>query len=208
MEGQKKCMQDYGIDGVVIKVNERMLYGIILGTQQNLHARGIAYKFPAEEVATKLLSITCQVGRTGAVTPVAHLEPVLIAGSVVKRATLHNEDEIKRLDVRIGDTVSLRKAGDVIPEIFDVHKELRPKNAKAFVMPSRCPECKSKLERQKVGKADSAAWYCINPKCPAKHLEGLIHFVSKKGMNIEGLGEKIVEEFRELGLIHDHSFHF
>jgi DNA ligase (NAD+) len=123
----------------------------------------------------------------------------------VKRATLHNEDEIKRLDVRIGDTVSLRKAGDVIPEIFDVHKELRPKNAKAFVMPTRCPECNTPLKRQKVGKADSAAWYCVNPECPAKHLEGLIHFVSKRGFNIEGLGEKIVEEFRELGLIADQA---
>jgi DNA ligase (NAD+) len=130
---------------------------------------------------------------------------VLLAGSVVKRATLHNEEEINRLDVRIGDTVSLRKAGDVIPEIFGVFKDLRPKGAKKFYMPDSCPECEAKLIREKAGKATSAAWYCPNPACPAKHLEGLIHFVSKKGMNIEGLGERIVEEFRELGLITDQA---
>lgn len=199
---EKKNNEDYGIDGLVVKVNERKLWNE-LGYTAKSPRGGIAYKFPAEEVATKLVDITCQVGRTGAVTPVAHLEPILIAGSVVKRATLHNEDEIKRLDVRIGDTVSLRKAGDVIPEIFDVHTELRPKNAKAFSMPTTCPECGSVLRRETVGKDISAAWYCKNGACPAKHLEGLIHFVSKKGLNIEGLGEKIVEEFRELGLITD-----
>jgi DNA ligase (NAD+) len=199
---EKRNMQDYGIDGVVIKVNERALWDN-LGYTAKAPRGGIAYKFPAEEVATKLVSISCQVGRTGAITPIANLNPVLVAGSTVKRATLHNEEEIHRLDVRIGDTVALRKAGDVIPEIFDVFKDLRPKDAKKFVMPTHCPECDSKLVREKVGKADSAAWYCANPDCPAKHLEGLIHFVSKKGMNIEGLGEKIVEEFRELGLITD-----
>lgn len=199
---EKRNAQDYGIDGLVIKVNERKLWDE-LGYTAKAPRGGIAYKFPAEEVVTKLLGITCQVGRTGAVTPVAELEPVLLAGSVVKRATLHNEDEIRRLDVRVGDTVSLRKAGDVIPEIFDVFKDLRPKGAKEFQMPESCPECGSILVREKIGKADSAALYCKNPECPAKHLEGLIHFVSKKGMNIEGLGEKIVEEFRELGLIID-----
>ena len=201
---EKRNAQDYGIDGLVVKVNERKLWDA-LGYTAKAPRGGIAYKFPAEEVATKLLSITCQVGRTGAVTPVAELEPVLLAGSVVKRATLHNEDEIRRLDVRVGDTVSLRKAGDVIPEIFDVLKDLRPRGAKEFVMPTKCPECGFELAKEKVGKAASAAWYCENPECPAKHLEGLIHFVSKKGMNIEGLGEKIVEEFRELGLITDQA---
>jgi DNA ligase (NAD+) len=201
---EKRNLEDYGIDGLVIKVNERHLWNE-LGYTAKAPRGGIAYKFPAEEVATKLLSITCQVGRTGAVTPIANLEPVLVAGSVVKRATLHNEDEIKRLDVRVGDTVQLRKAGDVIPEIFDVLKDMRPKNAKHFAMPTLCPECNSKLVREKVGKQESAAWYCTNPDCPAKHLEGLIHFVSKKGMNMEGLGEKIVEEFRELGLITDQA---
>lgn len=196
----KRINQDYGIDGLVIKINERRLWDALGYTAKSPRA-GVAYKFPAEEAATKLISITCQVGRTGAITPVAELSPVLLAGSLVKRATLHNEEEIARLDVRIGDTVALRKAGDVIPEIFDVFKELRPKNAKLFSMPTVCPECKSDLVKEIVGKEISAAWYCKNIECPAKHLEGLIHFVSKKGMNIDGMGDRIVEEFRELGLI-------
>lgn len=201
---EKRNKQDYGIDGIVIKVNERRLWDELGHTAKSPRG-GIAYKFPAEEAATKLLAITCQVGRTGAVTPVAELAPVLLAGSVVKRATLHNEEEINRLGVRIGDTVSLRKAGDVIPEIFDVHKELRPKNAKKFLMPTTCPECGSPLLKETSGKEVSAAWYCKNGLCPAKHLEGLIHFVSKRGMNIEGLGDRIIEEFRELGLISDQA---
>jgi DNA ligase (NAD+) len=141
------------------------------------------------------------------VTPVAELAPVLLAGSTVKRATLHNQEEIDRLDVRIGDTVSLRKAGDVIPEIFDVLRDLRPKNTKKFVMPELCPECQSTLSREDVGPSNttSAVLYCKNKNCPAKHLEGLIHFVSKKGMNIDGMGDKIVETFRELGLIHTYD---
>lgn len=196
--------QDYGIDGLVIKINERELWNT-LGYTAKSPRGGIAYKFPAEEAATKLLSITVQVGRTGAVTPVAELAPVLLAGSTVKRATLHNEDEINRLNVRIGDTVALRKAGDVIPEIFDVFKELRPKGSRAFVMPTTCPECGTPLVKEIVGKESSAAWYCKNEECPAKHLEGLIHFVSKKGMNIDGLGEKIIAQFREIGLISDYA---
>ncbi len=196
--------QDYGIDGLVIKINERELWDA-LGYTAKSPRGGIAYKFPAEEVATKLLSIAVQVGRTGAVTPVAELAPVLLAGSTVKRATLHNEEEIKRLDVRVGDTVALRKAGDVIPEIFDVLKELRPKSSRAFVMPAVCPECGSLLVKEVVGKESSAAWYCKNADCPAKHLEGLIHFISKKGMNIDGLGEKIIAQFREIGLVSDYA---
>jgi DNA ligase (NAD+) len=198
----KKDKQDYGIDGLVIKINDRILWDA-LGYTAKSPRGGIAYKFPAEEVATQLLAITCQVGRTGAVTPVAELKPVLLAGSTVARATLHNEEEIKRLDVRIGDTVSLRKAGDVIPEIFDVFKELRPKTAKPFIMPVHCPECGSALLKELLGKTESAAWYCKNDECPAKHLEGLTHFVSKKGMNIDGLGEKIIETLHDVGLITD-----
>ncbi|MFA5131705.1 MAG: NAD-dependent DNA ligase LigA [Candidatus Paceibacterota bacterium] len=199
---EKRHTQDYGIDGLVIKVNERTLWDELGYTAKSPRA-GIAYKFPAEEVATKLLSITVQVGRTGAVTPVAELVPVLIAGSTVSRATLHNQDEIERLGVRVGDTVSLRKAGDVIPEIFDVFTELRPKDAKKFVMPTTCPSCDSTLSRIQIGKELSAALYCLNKACPAQHLEGLIHFVSKKGMNIDGLGEKILETFHDIGLITD-----
>jgi DNA ligase (NAD+) len=202
----KRVDENYGIDGMVIKINERFLWDT-LGYTAKSPRGGIAYKFPAEVSATVLRDIICQVGRTGAVTPVAELEPVLLAGSTVKRATLHNQEEIDRLDVRIGDTVSLRKAGDVIPEIFDVLKDLRPKNTKKFVMPVTCPECQSVLSREAVGPSDStsAALYCKNKNCPAKHLEGLIHFVSKKGMNIDGMGDKIVETFRELGLIHDYD---
>lgn len=198
----KRDKQDYGIDGVVVKINERKLWDALGYTAKSPRA-GIAYKFPAEEASTVLLAITCQVGRTGAVTPVAELAPVLLAGSTVRRATLHNEEEIERLGVRIGDTVSLRKAGDVIPEIFDVFVELRPKNAKKFSMPTVCPECGSALSKESLGKTESAALYCKNDECPAKHLEGLSHFVSKKGMNIDGLGEKIVETLHDIGLITD-----
>ncbi len=210
---EKRNREDYGIDGIVIKINERKLWDELGYTAKSPRA-GIAYKFPAQEVSTKLLSITCQVGRTGAITPVAELEPILLAGSTVSRATLHNEDEIKRLDVRIGDTVALRKAGDVIPEIFDVFKDLRPKNAKPYRMPENCPACGSKLVKEtsspslslKTTEArTSVAWYCRNKSCPTQHLEGLIHFVSKKGMNIEGLGEKILETFHSIGLITDAS---
>ncbi len=200
----KRKIEDYGIDGLVVKINERDIWDV-LGYTAKSPRGGIAYKFPAEEVATKLLSITMQVGRTGVVTPVAELEPVLLAGSVVSRATLHNADEIKRLDVRVLDTVQLRKAGDVIPEIFGVFKELRAKNAKEFIMPTHCPECNSILEKENVGKTESVGLYCKNKNCPAKHLEGLIHFVSKKGMNIEEFGQKTVEIFHDIGIISDVS---
>lgn len=198
----KKNKQEYGVDGLVIKINERGIWDT-LGYTAKSPRGGIAYKFQAEVVTTQLLAITCQVGRTGAVTPVAELAPVLLAGSIVARATLHNEEEIKRLDVRILDTVSVRKAGDVIPEIFDVHKELRSKNSKKYIMPTKCPECGSLLIKESLGKVESAAWYCKNSECPAKHLEELSHFVSKKGMNIEGLGEKIIETLHDSGLITD-----
>lgn len=198
----KREGENYGIDGLVVKINERNIWDT-LGYTAKSPRGGIAYKFPAEEVATVLQSITLQVGRTGAVTPVAELTPVLIAGSTVSRATLHNANEIERLDVRVGDTVKLRKAGDVIPEIFGVFKELRPKNAKQFIMATTCPECGSELSKETVGKETSVALYCKNKNCPAKHLEGLIHFVSKKGMNIEELGAKSIETFHDIGLVHD-----
>lgn len=201
---KKRAGEDYGIDGLVIKIDERDLWDELGYTAKSPRA-GIAYKFPAEEVATKLNAITLQVGRTGAITPVAELVPVLVAGSVVSRATLHNADEITRLDIRIGDTVAVRKAGDVIPEIFNVFTELRPKGALPFVMPVVCPECGSILLKENVGKETSVALYCKNKDCPAKHLECLIHFVSKKGMNIEELGQKSVETFHDIGLITDFS---
>lgn len=199
---ENKNNKDYGIDGLVIKINERGIWDN-LGYTAKSPRGGVAYKFPAEEVATKLNNIKVQVGRTGAITPVAELEQVLLAGSKVSRATLHNFDEIKRLDVRIGDTVLLRKAGDVIPEIFDVLKELRPGNSKSFSMPSNCPSCGKAISKISIGKEKSVALYCTNKNCPAQHLESLIHFVSKKGANIDGLGEKIIETFHDIGLITD-----
>lgn len=198
----KRKHEDYGIDGLVVKVNERDIWDV-LGYTAKSPRGGVAYKFPAEEATTILKSITLQVGRTGAVTPVAELVPVLVSGSTVSRASLHNSDEIERLDVRVGDTVQIRKAGDVIPEIFGVFKELRPKGAKIWQMPTKCPECGSTLVREKIGKDISAAWYCKNDACDAKHLENLTYFVSKKGMNIDGLGEKIIETFHDIGLITD-----
>ncbi len=198
----KRNNQDYGIDGIVIKVNERAVWDV-LGYTAKSPRGGIAYKFPAQEATTTLLGVTFQVGRTGAVTPVAELSPVLLAGSTVKRATLHNADEIRRLDVMVGDTVMLRKAGDVIPEIFDVVRELRPTDAREVVMPTECPACLSPLSRSVSGKEESVALYCKNNLCPKKHSEGLIHFVSKKGMNIEGLGDKLIEQFLEIDIISD-----
>lgn len=199
---EKRQNEAYGIDGLVVKVNEQALCER-LGYTAKAPRFGIAYKFPAEEVTTILRAITLQVGRTGAITPVAELDPVRVAGSLVKRATLHNREEIERLDVRIGDTVMLRKAGDVIPEIFDVVKSLRPKNAKKFVMPSTCPACDSVLQTEVSVTGDtSVALYCKNDACPAKHRENIIHFVSRKALNIDGLGEKILETFIDLGLIH------
>jgi DNA ligase (NAD+) len=200
----KKNTQDYGIDGLVIKVNERDIWDALGYTAKSPRA-GVAYKFPAEEASSVLEDIIVQVGRTGAITPVALLRPVLLAGSTVRRATLHNEEEIERLQVRIGDTVLLRKAGDVIPEIFDVVEDLRPKHAKRFSMPKHCPECHSLLLKEDTGKRKSVAWYCKNSSCPAKHLENLIHFVSKKAMNIDGLGQKIIETFHDIGLITDQA---
>jgi DNA ligase (NAD+) len=200
----KKNTQDYGIDGLVIKVNERDMWDA-LGYTAKSPRGGVAYKFPAEEASSVLEDIIVQVGRTGAITPVALLRPVLLAGSTVRRATLHNEEEIERLQVRIGDTVLLRKAGDVIPEIFDVVESIRPKDAKRFTMPKHCPECHSLLQKEDTGKRKSVAWYCKNFSCPAKHLENLIHFVSKKAMNIDGLGQKIIETFHDIGLITDQA---
>jgi len=202
---EKRHNERYGIDGLVVKVDQVALCER-LGYTAKAPRFGIAYKFPAEEVTTILRAITFQVGRTGAVTPVAELEPVRVAGSLVKRATLHNREEIERLDVRVGDTVSLRKAGDVIPEIFDIVKSLRPKSAKKFVMPSTCPACDSVLQTEVSVTGDtSVALYCKNDACPAKHRENIVHFVSRKALNIDGLGEKILETFIDLGLIHTYA---
>jgi DNA ligase (NAD+) len=199
---KKKDKEDFGIDGVVIKINSRKLQEE-LGYTGKSPRWGIAYKFPAERVTTIVEEIGVQVGRTGALTPVAHLRPVLVAGSMVSRATLHNEDEIKKLDLMIRDTVVIQKAGDVIPEIIEVLVGLRTGREKKFEMPLACPICGSSVKKEIIGgKAEkSAAVYCVNPKCFAVEKEKIIHFVSKKGFNIDGLGEKIVEQLLSEGVI-------
>ncbi|MEK7614238.1 MAG: NAD-dependent DNA ligase LigA [Patescibacteria group bacterium] len=205
----KKEREEYGIDGVVVKINERELCEA-LGYTAKAPRFGIAYKFKAEEVTTVVEDIVVQVGRTGALTPVAHLRPVLVAGSIVSRATLHNEDEIKRLDIKIGDTVILRKAGDVIPEVVLVLKDLRRGAEKPFKMPIKCPVCGSVVSKGTIGEKgnESAAFYCANKNCFAQELERLIHFVSRNGMDMDGLGEKIVEQLMQEGLVSDYADFF
>ena len=202
---KKKDQQDYEIDGIVIKVNSRKIQEV-LGYTGKSPRWGIAYKFPAQQVTTVVEKIDVQVGRTGALTPVAHLRPVRVAGSVVSRATLHNEDEINRLDVRIGDTVVIHKAGDVIPEVVSVVKNLRNGSERRFFMPAKCPICGGKVERKTIKKSknsddESAAHYCLNPKCFAVEMGQMIHFVSRKGFDIVGLGESIIERLMSEGII-------
>lgn len=198
---------DYEIDGIVIKINSKKIQDT-LGYTGKSPRWGVAYKFPAEKVVTIVTDIVVQIGRTGAVTPVAHLMPVRVAGSVVSRATLHNEDEIKKMDVRVGDTVVIQKAGDVIPEVVDVMKNLRSGKERKWRMPKKCPICGGKVSRKKISSNDkneklSAAHYCLNPNCFAIEIQRIIHFVSKKGFNIEGLGNKIVEQLVQEGIIRD-----
>lgn len=193
---EKRKTLDFMTDGSVIVVNQ-LAQEKKLGHIGKAERWMLAYKFPAEQVTTKLLDIEVQVGRTGALTPVAILEPVTVAGSVVSRATLHNQDEINRKDVRIGDTVILQKAGDVIPEIVQVLTKLRSGKEKKFIFPKNCPVCHSPVFQ----KSGEVAFYCTNKKCFAKNVEGLIHFVSKKGFNIEGLGNSIVRLLADKNLL-------
>ncbi|OHA18052.1 MAG: hypothetical protein A2836_03630 [Candidatus Taylorbacteria bacterium RIFCSPHIGHO2_01_FULL_45_63] len=198
-EWQKKARkEDYLIDGVVIKVNERRLQDS-LGYTGKAPRFGIAFKFPAEQVTTVIEDITLQIGRTGVLTPVAHLQPVLVAGSTVSRATLHNEDEIKRLDVRIGDTVILQKAGDVIPDIVKVLTELRTGKEKPYVWPARVPECGDGGRIERI--PGEAAWRCVNKNSYAQQKRRWYHFVSKKAFNVDGLGPKIIDVLLENNLI-------
>ena len=187
---------DYAIDGIVIKINNLEMQKH-LGYTSKYPRWAIAYKFPAEEVYTKLTDIIFTVGRTGRITPNAVLEPTLVMGSTIKRATLHNEDYVLMKDLKIGDTVSIRKAGDVIPEVVEPLKERRTGKEKDFIMISECPICKTKLEK-KEGQVD---YYCPNIHCPARKIESLIHYVSKNAMDIDGLGEEIVEDFFNMGFI-------
>ena len=186
----------YEIDGVVIKVNEFHAYDE-LGYTSKFPKWAIAYKFPAEEVSTTLEAITFQIGRTGVITPVAELKPVMISGSLVSRATLHNEDYCLDKDIRIGDLVIVRKAGEIIPEVVRVLFDQRAPQAVPFQMIHHCPKCNQPL-RRKEGEAD---YYCLNKQCDALVIEGLIHFASRDAYNIEGLGEKIVTDLYNDGFL-------
>jgi DNA ligase (NAD+) len=195
---EKRPHLPYEIDGMVIKVDS-LDQQIELGTTAKSPRWAIAFKFPAEEVVTKLIDIELSVGRTGVVTPTAILEPVKVAGSTVQRASLHNEDLIREKDIKIGDFVVIKKAGDIIPEVVNVLPERRTGEEKEFNMPTHCPECESELVRLE----EEVALRCINPKCPAQIREGLIHFVSRDAMNIDGLGEKVISQLFQEKLIED-----
>ncbi len=188
--GAKRNKLPFEIDGVVYKVNE-MASQERLGYVSRAPRFAVAHKFPAEELPTEVLGIDVQVGRTGAITPVARLKPVFVGGVTVTNATLHNEDEVRRKDVRIGDTVIVRRAGDVIPEVVRVLPERRPPQAREFAMPKRCPECGSAIERL----PDEAIARCTGGLvCPAQVKQSLLHFAGRRAMDIEGLGEKLVDQ--------------
>ncbi|MBU0707796.1 NAD-dependent DNA ligase LigA [Patescibacteria group bacterium] len=188
----------YQIDGVVVNINNLETYQK-LGVVGKAPRGAVAYKYPAEQAVSIVEAIKVQVGRTGALTPVAWLKPVKVAGSTISRATLHNEDEIKRLDVRVGDTVIIQKAGDIIPDIVKVLVKLRTGKEKKFYFPNQCPVCGSKVARQE----DEVAYYCTNQNCYAQLKEKLYHFVSKKAFNIDGLGPRIIDQLLERELIVD-----
>ncbi|MDY6276110.1 MAG: NAD-dependent DNA ligase LigA [Bacilli bacterium] len=191
---EKRPSLAYDIDGIVIKVNDITKYDV-LGYTAKTPKWAIAYKFPPEEVVTKLEDIIFTVGRTGKITPNAVIAPTRVAGSVVQRATLHNEDFVREKDLRIGDYIVLRKAGDVIPEVVRPLPEKRNGSERPFVMIDTCPVCGAPLVRK------DAMHFCVNPTCPAKKIEGLIHFASRNAMDIENLGEKVCEEFFNEGFI-------
>lgn len=188
--GSRRAQLPYEIDGVVFKVNSFAAQRE-LGFVSRAPRWAIAYKFPAQEEQTVVRNIEVQVGRTGAITPVARLEPVFVGGVTVTNATLHNEDEVRRKDVRVGDTVIIRRAGDVIPEVVAVNRDKRPPNAREFVMPAHCPECQSKVER---AAGESVARCTGGLYCPAQRKEAVRHFASRRALDIEGLGDKLVEQ--------------
>jgi DNA ligase (NAD+) len=200
--GELREKLPFGIDGVVITVNQQGLHSQ-LGVIGKAPRYSIAYKFPAEQATTVIRGISIQVGRTGALTPLALFDPTLVAGSTIAKATLHNIDQIRRLDVRVGDTVVVRKAGDVIPEVVEVLTAMRSGKEKPFEMPKRCPVCDFPVETRTtgLGTAQSTAYYCSNPECPAKNIRALEHFVTAYDML--AVGPKILERFKQDGLISD-----
>ncbi len=191
----------YGTDGIVIQVDETALHDD-LGVVGKAPRYAIAYKYAAEQATTTVTAITVQVGRTGVLTPLAHFVPTLVAGSTVSKATLHNIEQIERLDVRVGDTVVIQKAGDVIPEVVEVLKNLRTGTEKKFAMPKKCPICAAAVTtKDSVTKEKTVAYYCTNDDCPAKNTRSIIHFVHM--LDIYEVGPKIVEKLQEEGLISD-----
>ncbi|WP_412521397.1 NAD-dependent DNA ligase LigA [Staphylococcus simulans] len=195
---EKRQDLSYDIDGIVIKVNDLEAQDE-LGYTQKSPRWAIAYKFPAEEVVTTLTDIELSVGRTGVVTPTAVLDPVRVAGTTVSRASLHNEDLIHEKDIRIGDSVVIKKAGDIIPEVVRSLPDRRPEGTETYHMPTHCPSCGHELVRLD----GEVALRCINPKCPAQLVEGMIHFVSRQAMNIDGLGTKLIMQLYENEIIKD-----
>ncbi|MDI6448312.1 NAD-dependent DNA ligase LigA [Anaerobaca lacustris] len=196
--GPKRFELDYQTDGMVVKVN-RYDQRDILGATGRAPRWCIAYKFPAERAETVVESIAVQVGKSGALTPVANLAPVSLSGTTVRRASLHNFDEMRRLDVRIGDTVVIEKAGEIIPQVVEVKTERRPPGAEPFPVPRQCPVCGSDAVRRK----DEVALRCSNPACPAIGREAIIYYASRGCMDIEGLGEKVVDQLLAAGLVRD-----
>lgn len=194
--GSKRDELTFGIDGAVIKVDDLPFREILGATAKNPRWQ-IAYKYPPEQKQTKLIDIVCNVGRTGVITPLAILEPVEVAGSIISKTTLHNEDFIKEKEIKIGDTVVIQKAGDVIPEVARVLKEKRTGEEKEFKMPEVCPVCGAKTVREE----GEAAVRCTGIECPAKLYRNLVHFVSREAMNIDGLGENIIEQLMNRKLI-------
>ena len=196
--GTERDSLPFQIDGVVYKVNP-FAHQESLGFVSRAPRFALAHKFPAEELPTEVLAINVQVGRTGALTPVARLKPVFVGGVTVVSATLHNEDEVRRKDVRVGDTVIVRRAGDVIPEVVRVLPESRQRNAPQFVLPKRCPECGSKVVRL----PDEAIARCSGGLvCPAQRKQSLLHFASRRALDIEGLGDKLVDQLVDAGRVH------
>ncbi len=196
--GRLRSTLPYDIDGVVVKVDDLDLQRR-LGNKARSPRWAMAAKFAASQATTVLRDVEFGVGRTGAVTPVALLDPVVVGGVTVSRATLHNEDEVRRKDLHLGDTVLVQRAGDVIPEVVKAISENRPANARPVRMPVSCPECDSPLSRA----AGEAVTRCLNPHCPAQRLQGLIHFVGKAGMDIDGLGKASLEQLAAAGLVND-----